>query len=89
MNALAIENKQIERVDQLDKNFKANMPCFKNYIRNNAQITRTQAQAERMNKFNLEEENEKLIQERRSRQTVTSFSSRINPVNTFERLLKA
>ena len=41
MNASAIENMHVERVDILNKNFSANRPTFKNYIRNNAQMART------------------------------------------------
>lgn len=44
MNVLAVKNKQIERIDQLDKNFTVRQPTFKNYIRNNATLYRTEAQ---------------------------------------------
>jgi hypothetical protein len=37
----------------------------------------------------MEEEQERHIQERRSRQSSTSFASKINALKTYERLLQA
>jgi hypothetical protein len=87
MNVLATENKQVERIDQLDKNFNKRQPTFRNYIRNNAQIHRTEAQAKKMMQMNLEEEQERLIQEKRSRQSSSSFASKINALKTYERIM--